>query len=114
MSQPSAKTPLIGILTEALRKAGVSKKEIDHPPKVELRDGVSGPDEQLSLGLARLLATKAQQDASDPIVACFFTEGGKLCTINTFKSVWTAIKANVDPGATFSETPVPANKEQWV
>jgi hypothetical protein len=107
MSPTAATTPLIEILTKALRKAGASQAEIDETPLVDLREGVSTPDDQRSLGLARLLVQKvnaasesASAAASDPIVGCFFTEGGRHCALNVPLSTWDNIKATIDPGAT--------------
>ncbi len=98
MSRTEATTPLIKILTESLRKAGASQEEID---------------EQRSLGLARLLVKKVNtvsetgsEAASDPIVGCFFTEGGRHCTLNLPLATWENIRATLDPGAT-SGPPVP-------
>jgi hypothetical protein len=86
MSPTEATTSLIEILTKALLKAGASQKEIDEAPPVPQEVGVSTPDEQRSLGLARLLVKKvnaasetasaaaggtASVAASDPIVGCF-------------------------------------------
>jgi hypothetical protein len=94
MSQASSRD----ILTQALEAKGVSKQGIAN---------------EITLALARRLVTLHQATADDPLVACFFSEGGKQCTVNMPLSIWEKIKASVDPGAT-NGAPVPAHQQQWV